>query len=176
MTGQELARKPGTKRTTLRERFTVAGLGAVAQFFDVGLDTVNRWRQVGMPGARGEWDLGAIARWRMARQRSLRRRRRLDPEYRLLDARAGLLQLKLTRLRASLMSTKEHYRYLAAAMSCIRETTLRHIEPLAEELEGLDLTERVHHIRQCMIKILSNLSDDDDPPATCGADDQGEES
>lgn len=43
----------------------VGSLRDVARFFDVHFDTVRtRWRDRGMPGEPGRWDLTAIMRWR----------------------------------------------------------------------------------------------------------------
>jgi phage terminase Nu1 subunit (DNA packaging protein) len=38
-------------------------LGQVANNYDVNLDTVKRWRQQGMPGKSGKYELQLISRW-----------------------------------------------------------------------------------------------------------------
>lgn len=57
------------KRRANRDKWDVATLSDVAEFFGLSVQTVKQWRQESppMPGSEGSWPLPAIVKWRMAR-------------------------------------------------------------------------------------------------------------
>lgn len=77
----------------------------MAAFFGVGLDTVKQWRETGMPGAKGRWDLGEIARWRLGRG---------APDAVYKEARAREQQLRVAKLEGKVIPRKEHEAILDA--------------------------------------------------------------
>lgn len=50
-----------------QDRWTVATLAEVAEFFSCHPQTIKSWRSEGMPGSERAWPLGEIVRWRISR-------------------------------------------------------------------------------------------------------------
>lgn len=105
----------------------------VARFFRVNPGTVREWRQAGMPGERGRWDLSEIYHWRMGRKAAtpggggtdeelLRRRREL--EVAKLEEEHRKLQIANEAEEGKLLDRDEVHRYIAQRMVQIRTTLL----------------------------------------------------
>ncbi len=139
-------------------RVVVRTLGEVAEWFGLELQTVKQWRvgPQGCPGEEGQYDVQAIARWRLARPTSRgpsQAKADLEEEsLRLNNARATL---KLQREAGELVSR-------AAAKSAIRGIFGRlkaQIEQLPDALAPLVPTEvRTDFRRDCVERLRIFLS------------------
>lgn len=105
----------------------------VARFFRVNPGTVREWRQAGMPGERGRWDLSEIYHWRMTRRAAtpgvsgtdeevLRRRREL--EVAKLEEEHRKLRIANEAEEGKLLDRDDVHRYIAQRMAQIRSTLL----------------------------------------------------
>ncbi len=135
----------------------VATLAEVARAFNAPVATVYSWREAGMPGKPGAWDLGAITVWLEGREAARRTGTRspyapaipesapkngaeyIDGEYweaRFRRARAKLSELELKVRRAELVPRAEILEVLVARAAGVRRGLRGLAKGLAPRLVG----------------------------------------
>jgi hypothetical protein len=73
----------------------VQTLPQVAQAFGLSANTINQsWRQAGMPGTSGQWDLCDILAWRLARDFEAAEKKRAKPQESTEALERELLSIK----------------------------------------------------------------------------------
>lgn len=122
--------------------YVVGSLGAVATFFGVSRDTVRKdWQAREMPGAKGRYDLAAIARWRIARAEADAfdgegagdlKGRLAEADVRKAEADAATKELNLRERRGELVSRAAVSAELAQVLASVRGR----LEQMPRELAG----------------------------------------
>lgn len=129
--------------------FTVPALRDVADFFDVSVAAVKKWRTEGAPGSTAAgWDLRALARWRVSRTRADQ-----DPEMRaarlrLATAAAKSRELENARIEHELVPRdlmerreRERARFFTSILLRIPRDMLPRLEGKSTLLEKQDLAD-----------------------------------
>src|SRR5262245_53331776 len=87
-------------------RWAARTLAEVAAFAQCSVSCIRQWREAGMPGSAGNWNLADIASWVLERDRR-RPRRRKAGETALERWRGKLARLRYVRERAALIPRRD---------------------------------------------------------------------
>jgi len=136
--------------------------GELAQFFGLSLVSITKWREVGMPGEPGRWDLGEVTRWARARDRRQREEeKREDPGERLKSYRAELVREKLLETRRVTMRVADHERHCVRLCTLFRSALLSLANSLASQIEACaSPSERDLLVRERCHELLEDLAGD----------------
>jgi phage terminase Nu1 subunit (DNA packaging protein) len=152
------------KKKRAPRKYHARNLSEVAAFFGVALNTMERWRSRGMPGAPLKWDLSAIAQWRetRAKEQAVARAEGEDPnhpDYKLKKYRAALMRVKLEAERGRLIKLAVHLQVLREICGDFRRGVLSLANSLGGQLRGLDPTQADQAIRDRFTELLEDLSE-----------------
>ncbi len=126
--------RPVVRRDPKRD-YCVKTLGEVAEFFGVGITTVNQWRTGDnpMPGEIGRFDLAAIAKWDRGRRRDgggLNEELK-QAEIRLKAAQARAKELENATTEGELVPLVDVERWAAITLTEARERFMAFPEQIA---------------------------------------------
>lgn len=113
-------------------RVQVQTLPQVAQAFELSPHTINQsWRQAGMPGVSGRWDLAEILAWRLARDFEQAEKQRSRPTESKEELEKKILALKIETMEderkirvGQYVDVTKGQSQVAKAMAVFRESEL----------------------------------------------------
>lgn len=152
-----------------KQRYATS-LQQVAEYFKVAPQTVQYWRQKGMPGkSRGRYDLSKITLWRQQNiGPAYNGKEQKDPEEhrterelkeKILEQDLILKEIKAQEAKKELMPRAEYHDRLRAAGQAISRALMAADDALAAKVVGLREKEGKLVIRDYMRKLCERLAD-----------------